>query len=167
MLRSLHGRMLIGGLLGIALGVLAHFTLAGEPALDGFIRYVTQPIGQIFLRLLFMLVIPLIFSALALGITGLGDLKSLGRIGLKTLAYTVGVSAIAVMIGLFLVNTLRPGDGLSDESRQRLLASAGQRASGLSQTATAPKAGLDLLIQIVPDNPIRSAANGDMLGVMF
>ncbi len=162
----LHTRMLIGGIAGAGAGVAA-FVLAGQdPGLETFIRYVTQPIGQIFIRLLFMLVVPLIFSALALGVAGLGDLRSLGRIGLKTLAYTVAVSAIAVFVGIFLVNTLRPGEGMSEATRSRLLAGAAQRASVLG-SGSAPKTGLDMIIQIVPDNPVRAAANGDMLGVMF
>ncbi|MDZ4804111.1 MAG: dicarboxylate/amino acid:cation symporter [Candidatus Eisenbacteria bacterium] len=159
--------MLVGGLLGVTIGVAAHVTLAGNPGLDAFIRNVSQPVGQIFLRLLFMLVVPLIVSALALGIAGLNDLSSLGRVGLKTLAYTVVVSAIAVVIGIGLVNVLRPGDGLPPAAREKLLAGAAERASGLSTTVTAPKTGVDLLVQIVPDNPIKAAANGDMLGVMF
>src|SRR6186997_3219193 len=95
---SLTARMGLGLLAGIGLGTLAHFVAGGSPALDGFVRYVTEPAGKIFLRLLFLLVIPLIVSALALGVAGLGDVRRLGRIGLKTLAYTVVVSAIAVLI---------------------------------------------------------------------
>lgn len=159
--------MLLGGVAGVTLGVAAHMTLAGNPGLDAFIKNVSQPVGQVFLRLLFMLVIPLIVSALSLGIAGLSDLSSLGRVGGKTLAYTVVVSAIAVVIGIGLVNLLRPGDGLPPAARERLLAGAAERASGLSTTVTAPKSGVDLLVQIVPDNPIKAAANGDMLGVMF
>ena len=101
----LHTRMLIGMAVGVALGLAAHATLAGDPRLAFVLAYVAQPVGKVFLRLLFMLVVPLLFSALVLGITGLGDLRSLGRVGLKTLAYTVGVSAIAVVLGLTLVNT--------------------------------------------------------------
>jgi Na+/H+-dicarboxylate symporter len=173
--------MLIGGLVGIGGGLLAHFlagpppavapgapaaTGSGSPLLDGFIHYVTQPIGQVFLRLLFMLVLPLIFTALALGVAGLGDVRSLGRVGVKTLLYTVVVSAIAVVIGLTLVNLLRPGDGISEATRARLAAGAGERAATITGGA-APKTGLDLLVQIVPDNPIKAAANGEMLAWMF
>ncbi len=158
--------MILGLVAGAASGVACFVLFGGDPRLATFIRLVTQPAGQIFLRLLFMLVIPLIVSALALGVTGLGDLKSLGRIGLKTLAYTVVVSAIAVGIGVTLVNVLRPGEGMSDAMRARLTAGAAERAAGLA-SATAPKTGLDLIVQIVPDNPLKAAANGDMLGVMF
>src|SRR4029077_2975288 len=132
----------------------------------GFVRYVTGPIGQIFLRLLFMLVVPLIFSALVLGVAGMGDPRSLGRIGVKTLVYTVVVSAIAVLIGITLVNVLRPGEGISPELKARLTQGAAERAAAVSG-GEAPKAGIDLLIEIVPRNPIKAAADGDMLGVMF
>jgi DAACS family dicarboxylate/amino acid:cation (Na+ or H+) symporter len=162
----LHSRVLLGGLVGAGAGVACHLALGDDPRLAALVRYATQPAGQIFLRLLFMLVVPLIVSALAMGIVGLGDLRTLGRVGLKTLAYTVAVSSIAVFIGVALVNWLRPGGDLSDALRERLVEGAGERAAGLA-SATAPKAGLDLLVQIVPDNPIRAAANGDMLAVMF
>ena len=158
--------MLIGAFTGAALGVAAFLLFGQDPRLAWVIRYFTQPAGQIFLRLLFMLIIPLVFSALVLGVVGLGDVRRLGRIGLKTLIYTIFVSSIAVGIGIFLVNVLRPGEGMSEAAKARLLEGAAQRASILS-TATAPKTGMDLLIQIVPDNPIKAAVNGDLLAVMF
>jgi DAACS family dicarboxylate/amino acid:cation (Na+ or H+) symporter len=162
----LHTRILIGGLLGVIGGIAAHFMLGDDPSLASFIKYVTQPIGTIFLRLLFMLVIPLIFSALVLGVAGMGDPRSLGRIGLKSLVYTVAVSAIAVMLGVTLVNVLQPGAGISPELKARLVAGAADRAAGLAK-ATAPATGMDLITQIVPANPIKAAADGDMIGVMF
>lgn len=163
----LHTRILIGGLLGAAAGVTAHYLFgADNPTLQGFVRYVTGPIGQIFLRLLFMLVVPLIFSALVLGVAGMGDPRSLGRIGVKTLVYTVVVSAIAVLIGITLVNVLRPGEGISPELKARLTQGAAERAAAVAG-GEAPKTGIDLLIEIVPRNPIKAAADGDMLGVMF
>jgi len=163
---AIHTRMLLGLAAGVVSGIAAFLLVGDSPALAAFIRYVTQPAGQIFLRLLFMLVVPLIFSALALGVAGLGDLRSLGRIGLKTLAYTVVVSAIAVLLGIVLVNTLHPGRGMSEETRARLTAGAAERAAAVTG-GTAPKTGIDLLVQIVPDNPLRAAAGGDMLAVMF
>jgi DAACS family dicarboxylate/amino acid:cation (Na+ or H+) symporter len=171
----LHTRILIGGLLGAAAGVVAHLVLAAPaepggitPGLERFIHVVTGPIGQIFLRLLFMLVVPLIFSALVLGVVEMGDPRRLGRVGFKTLLYTVVISAIAVLIGVTLVNVLQPGAGISPELKARLTAGAAERAAAMSSTtAAAPKTGIDLLIQIVPNNPVKSAAEGDMLGLMF
>src|SRR5262245_54393000 len=131
-------RMVLGVVAGAVSGLASRLVLGGDARLDAFIRYVSQPVGQVFLRLLFMLVVPLVFSALALGVAGLGDLRSLGRIGLKTLAYTVFVSAIAVLIGLALVMLLRPGEGLSEETRRRVLAGAAERAAAIT-SAPAPK----------------------------
>jgi DAACS family dicarboxylate/amino acid:cation (Na+ or H+) symporter len=169
----LHTRILLGGLLGAAAGIVAHLAFASPadpggiaPALHRFIQVVTGPIGQVFLRLLFMLVVPLIFSALVLGVVEMGDPRRLGRVGLKTLLYTAVVSAIAVLIGITLVNVLQPGAGISPELKARLTAGAAERASALA-SAAAPKTGIDLLTQIVPNNPVKSAAEGDMLGVMF
>jgi len=169
----LHTKILIGGLVGVAGGILAHFLLGDDPGLAAFIRYVTLPVGQIFLRLLFMLVIPLIFSALVLGVAGMGDLRHLGRVGLKALLYTVVVSAIAVLIGVTAVNVFRPGEGLSPELKARLAASALQKTAAPAApgpAAAAPaaeKSPIDLLVEIVPRNPVKAAADGDFLALMF
>jgi Na+/H+-dicarboxylate symporter len=162
----LHTRILIGGIIGVVAGVLAHFLLGDDPGLATFIRYVTNPIGQIFLRLLFMLVLPLIFSALVLGVAGMGDPRSLGRIGLKTLAYTAIVSAIAVMIGVSLVNIFRPGEGLSPEIKARLAEGAASRTPA-PVAAPEEKTAVDLIVGIVPRNPVQAAAEGDFLAIMF
>ncbi|HEY7213562.1 MAG TPA: dicarboxylate/amino acid:cation symporter [Thermoanaerobaculia bacterium] len=170
----LHTKILIGGLLGVAGGILAHFLLGDDPGLAAFIQYVTLPVGQIFLRLLFMLVIPLIFSALVLGVAGMGDPRHLGRIGFKALAYTVVVSAIAVLLGVTLVNVFRPGEGLSPDLKARLAASALQKTAAPAAAPAAPgavpaaeKSPVDLLVEIVPRNPVKAAADGDFLAVMF
>src|SRR5262245_50787103 len=113
---ALHARMFIGFAAGTLGGVAAHAVVQRWPqnqdGLDALIEWVTYPVGQIFLRLLLMLVVPLVFAALALGAAGLGDLRRLGRVGLGTLAYTVAVSALAVLLGVMLVNALRPGEGV-------------------------------------------------------
>jgi DAACS family dicarboxylate/amino acid:cation (Na+ or H+) symporter len=166
MKRSGHTAILVGAVLGAAAGSVAHLAFAGRPALDAAVRYGSQPVGQVFLRLLFMLVIPLSFSALTLGVAGLGDLRHLGRVGLRTLLLTAAVSAVAVVLGITLVNLVEPGAGMTPELRERLTAGAAERAAAVTG-GTAPKTGLDLLVQIVPDNPVRAAANGDMLAVMF
>ena len=106
----LHVKVLIGFLLGAGLGLLVHFQgLEGSPVVTGLMAYLTKPFGQIFLNLLFMLVIPLMFSALVLGVAELGDIASLGRLGWKTLIYTAVVTGIAVGIGLLMVNLIQPG----------------------------------------------------------
>ena len=164
----LHLKMLLGFAVGIAAGVAAHMLAFEQPWLTIFIEWVTRPVGQIFLRLLFMLVIPLLFSALVLGVAELGDLRKLGRIGWKTLGYTVVISSLAVLIGVGLVNVIRPGDGIDAATRTELLQGAGERAAAItSNSAAAPATGVQLLVNIVPDNIIKAAANNDIIGVMF
>jgi DAACS family dicarboxylate/amino acid:cation (Na+ or H+) symporter len=156
-----HKRLLLGFVLGAGLGLLASLVLGpGSPTLDFVVRYVSEPIGKIFIRALLMLVIPIIFSALVVGVAEL-DLRQLGRLGLRTLGYTVLISTIAVMIGLGLTNLFQPGSGMSRE----FLA----QASSSVPTAAAPAASsaLDLIVAIVPNNPIQAAANGDMIGFIF
>jgi DAACS family dicarboxylate/amino acid:cation (Na+ or H+) symporter len=159
--------MLAGLVIGAALGVVSHLVWRDHPGLQWFIANVSDPAGKVFLRLLFMLVIPLIFSALTLGVAGVGDMRSLGRIGLKTLAYTVSVSLVAVVIGLVLVNVLRPGAGLPPELRETLREQASRGSALMPKAGDLPRGGLELIVGIVPDNPVRAMANGDMLAVMF
>jgi DAACS family dicarboxylate/amino acid:cation (Na+ or H+) symporter len=156
-------RMLAGLALGVLLGVVAHMAWGDAPALQQFVKLVTEPAGKIFLRLLFVLVLPLIVSALALGVSGLGDLRSLGRIGAKTLAYTVVVSTIAVLIGVGMVNLMRPGSGLSPDLRARLLVQASAAPAPAPGTSAT---GVDFLVALVPGNVVRAMADGDMLAVM-
>jgi Na+/H+-dicarboxylate symporter len=158
-------RMLIGLATGVVLGVIANLAFGDSPALAWVIRHVTEPAGKIFLRLLFMLVIPLILSALALGVSGLGDVRRLGRIGLKTLAYTVVVSTVAVLIGVGMVNLFHPGSGLSPELRQRLSAQA-SAAPAPAAPAAAGNTGVDFLVGLVPNNIVKAMGDGDMLAVM-
>jgi DAACS family dicarboxylate/amino acid:cation (Na+ or H+) symporter len=157
------GPMLAGLVGGLALGIAAHASFPDAPALAAFVDGVTQPIGTVFLRLLFMLVVPLVVSALALGVAGLGDVRALGRIGMRTLVYTVAVSSISVVLGVGLVNLVRPGDGISPELRERLT----ERAAS-APAVTPPKAGMgaDFFVNLVPANPVRAMADGDMLAVM-
>lgn len=164
---SLHTRMAIGLIGGVVLGMASFFIFGDGEGLKTFIKYVTQPIGQIFIRLLFMLVIPLIFAALALGVAGIGDPRRLGRVGLKMFVYTLVVSAIAVVIGIGLVNLFQPGGGMSDDMKARLLEGAGERAAAITSRVDTGKQGIDFLVKIVPDNPIRSMVDMDMLAVMF
>jgi DAACS family dicarboxylate/amino acid:cation (Na+ or H+) symporter len=155
--------MLTGLVAGAALGVAAHVSMRDSPVLDAFIGNLTEPAGQIFLRLLFMLVIPLVVSALALGVAGLGEVGRLGRVGLRTLAYTVAVSSIAVLLGVGLVNLVRPGEGLTPELKERLA----RRAGALPQpSATGSATGVDFVVELVPRNVVKAMADGDMLAVM-
>ncbi len=130
------------------------------------VQYVSQPAGQLFLRLLSMLVIPIVFSGLVVGIASAGDVRQLGRIGLATFGYALLLSTTAVVLGLTLVNLLEPGSGFPSDIRSTLLATAGNRAAGLTAVPAADF-GWNLLLQVIPDNPVRALANGDILAVIF
>jgi Na+/H+-dicarboxylate symporter len=165
--KSLQTQMLTGFLIGLVLGLIVHATAGGAAWVETVTTYVTQPIGQIFLRLLFMLVIPLLFSALVVGIAEMGDIGALKRAGLRTLLFTVLLSGIAVVIALAVVNLLRPGDGVDPATAQALLANAGDGANAILSGGATQKSGMDQLIGIVPSNVIRAAADNDILAVMF
>jgi DAACS family dicarboxylate/amino acid:cation (Na+ or H+) symporter len=155
-----HRKLLIGIVLGAGAGLLANTLAHDAPALTRVVEYVAQPLGQIFLRLLFMLVVPLLFSALVMGVCEL-DLSSLGRIGARTLGYTVVVSTIAVVIGLTTVNLFQPGAGLPESIR-----AMARGGSIPAAAAPANTSAVGLLVGIIPDNPIKAAATGDMIGLM-
>jgi DAACS family dicarboxylate/amino acid:cation (Na+ or H+) symporter len=123
-----------------------------------------------------MAVIPLIFSALALGVAELGDVRQLGRIGAKTLAFTLVISSISVVIGVGLVNIVRPGEGLTDVERQSLMSTiSSQGAQTTVQKAAEAKTVIQTLIDIIPKNPLADAVGafdenyrgGGILALMF
>jgi dicarboxylate/amino acid:cation (Na+ or H+) symporter, DAACS family len=152
--------MLVGMLVGLLLGLAAHWLAPEALWVSWIATNLAAPLGQVFLRLLFMLVIPLILSALVVGIAGI-DLHQLGRLGVRTLGYAVGVSAIAALIGLTLVNLVKPGAGPAGEALRAMgAATAKPVATG------APASAVDLIVAMVPDNPVKAAASGDMIGVI-
>jgi dicarboxylate/amino acid:cation (Na+ or H+) symporter, DAACS family len=110
--------MLLSMALAIGLGVLVQLVPALKPASEWIIEQIAGPLGQLFLRALFMLVVPLLFSGLVVGIAEL-DLRRLGRIGARTLFYTVLASTVSVVIGLLLVNIVQPGAGATGDFKGR------------------------------------------------
>lgn len=164
----LHWKMAIGFAVGLLLGLFVHYVAGGDaPWVQWLTTYVTQPAGQLFLRLIFMLIIPLLFSALVVGVTEMGDIRALGRIGWRMLAYTVIVSSIAVVIGLVLVNWLQPGAGVDPALAQQLLAEGSARAQEIVAGSKQQPGGLGMLLSIVPDNVVKAAAENTILAVMF
>ena len=153
--------MVVGLVLGAALGLLSSRFLAGTELLDGVVRYGTEPVGRIFLRLLFMLVIPLLVSAIVLGIASI-DFKQLGRLGLRLLGYTVVVSGVAVGLGVTLVALIGPGRGVD---RAALVAAQGNSNIAAAETSLS-MSPVELIVGMVPDNPLRAAASGDMLALI-
>jgi Na+/H+-dicarboxylate symporter len=164
---KLQWRILIGFVLGTVTGLAVYSLAPGAPWIDWLVTYVTGPIGQIFLRLLFMLVIPLLFSALVVGIAEMGEVRQLRNVGLRTLLYTVVVSSIAVVISLAAVNLLRPGDGVDPAAARELLAKGGEGAAGIVEASSKSEAGVNAVLAIVPNNVIAAMSANDILAVMF
>ena len=171
----LHTKILIGLVAGAVIGGTLNSILgAGAPQLTFLADHITNPIGQIFLRLLLLLVIPLVFSSLTLGVAGLGDLRSIGRIGVKSLVYTLIVSAISVVIGLTLANTIKPGKRVSADVAARLEKQYGKDAQERVGSATSAAKSTDtpllkVVKTIIPTNIFYSVGREtpDMLGLMF
>ena len=165
----LHWKMFIGFGLGLVLGLVVHLTSGADAEwVKTFTAYVTTPFSKVFLSLIFMLIVPLLFSALVVGIAEMGDIRALGRIGWKTLGYTVVLSSIAVLIGLLLVNWLKPGAGVDPALAQTLITENAERAKEIVASVDTQPRGMDMLLSIVPDNVISAASsNGSILAVMF
>ena len=165
---DLQWQMLIGFIVGLAAGLIVYATQRDAAWVEFVTTYITQPIGQIFLRLLFMLVIPLLFSALVVGISEMGEVRSLKRVGLRTLAYTVIVSSIAVAVSLITVNLLKPGAGVDRAAAEQMLADSSGRAGEIVQTSAEQPSGIDAFVNIIPNNLIEAAgSNSAILSVMF
>lgn len=164
---GLQWRILIGFVAGLVAGLLAYSFAADADWVDTLIIYVTNPIGQLFLRLLFMLVIPLLFSALVVGIAEMGEIRALKKVGVTTLVYTVVVSSIAVGVSLAAVNLLRPGDGVDPVAAQELLTQGGQGAAGIIERSGEAKTGVDAVLGLVPSNVVEAMSDNDILAVMF
>ena len=172
---ALHNRILIGLIVGVVAGVSLNALLGGsDPRLAWVIANITEPIGTFFLRLLLMIVIPLVFSSLVVGVAGIGDVRRLGRVGLKAFAYTLIISAISVVIGLTLANTIRPGERVDAETRagleERYGADASKRVADATK-AEGPKESvlMQVVKTIVPANPVTAVASEtpNMLHLMF
>ena len=165
---DLQWQMLIGFVVGLTAGLIAYSTQRDAAWVEAVTTYVTQPIGQVFLRLLFMLVIPLLFSALVVGISEMGEVRSLKRVGLRTLAYTVIVSTIAVAVSLAAVNLLKPGAGVDREVAAQMLADSSGRASEIVKAGAEQPSGIDAFVSIIPNNLVEvMGSNSAILSVMF
>ncbi|HKR63461.1 MAG TPA: dicarboxylate/amino acid:cation symporter [Thermoanaerobaculia bacterium] len=171
----LHTKILIGLVLGAIAGGTLNSILGNSSAnLAWIVENITDPIGQLFLRLLLLLVIPLVFSSLVIGVAGLGDLRRIGRIGVKSLVYTLIVSAISVAIGLTLANTIKPGKRIDPEIGARLAKQYSKDAkekvdSAVSSAKSTDAPLLKVVKTIVPTNVFYAVGREtpDMLGLMF
>ena len=165
----LHWKIAIGFVAGLVLGLFVHYGVGAEaPWVQSLTKYVTQPFGTLFLSLIFMLIVPLLFSALVVGVSEMGDVRSLGRIGWRTLGLTVLLSGIAVLLGLVMVNAFKPGVGVDPVHAQEMLEAGAERAQAIVKDSTEQPSGMQMLLEIVPQNVIGAASsNASILALMF
>ncbi len=179
----LHTKILIGLVIGAGLGLAVnelngrvdlneHF---GRGDIVGVTLNLAETLGRIFLRLVLMVVLPLIVSALALGVLELGDVRKLGRVGLRTLLLTLVLSCSSVVIGITLVNLIAPGRSLPEDQRKTLQERYSEKTEVATKQAKSAKPLLRMLLDIIPENPLQemvgatdgSSPGNGMLAVMF
>lgn len=148
--------------LGVVAGLIAKEIMTTPEAvarLGWWLNNVIQPVGKLFIRIIFMIVIPLIFSAIVLGVAEMGDVRKLGRVGLKSVFYTLLLTATGVMVALVVVNVFAPGKRMTQATRdtltERYVGDATEKvALGVKETPLA-----DTLLGLIPQNPLAEAVN--------
>lgn len=158
---KLHTRILAGLAAGVAAGAAAR----AVPALAAVVEWI-EPAGTIFIRLIAMVVVPLVIASLFVGVTSLGDIRRLGRIGGRTLAYFLITTVLAAAIGMTVALVAQAGTGLDPAVRDSIAGRFGATGSPAAATAAVPTF-VQTLVGMVPQNPIAAAAQGDLLAVIF
>jgi DAACS family dicarboxylate/amino acid:cation (Na+ or H+) symporter len=158
---KLHTRILIGLAAGVAVGTAAR----SVPALAAVVEWL-EPAGTIFIRLITMVVLPLVIASLFVGVTSLGDIRRLGRIGGRTLAYFLITTVLAAIIGTAVALVAGVGTGLDPAVRDSI-ASRFNPPGSQQPTVNAVPTFLQTIVAMVPQNPIAAAAQGDLLAVIF
>ncbi len=177
---ALHWQILIGLLIGATGGLIARriWPASASGSIDPTLESLTNVgdfVGKIFLRLIFMVVVPLVFSALTLGVAGIGDVRRLGRLGMRTLMMTLILSSASVAIGLTFANTVRPGARMSAAKQAELRDKYSLKDGDAVKKAEKAKSVRTALLDIIPQNPLQemvgaldgSSPGGGMLAVMF
>ena len=146
-------------LIGLILGIIVGAVFYGNPVVVSYL----QPMGDIFIRLIKMIVVPIVFSSLVVGVAGVGDIKQVGKIGGKTILYFEIVTTVAIILGLLVANLVHPGTGVNIQELSTV-----SIEKYVSTAETVSKHGfMDTFINIVPTNIFDSLAKGDLLAVIF
>ncbi|MYL44389.1 cation:dicarboxylase symporter family transporter [Virgibacillus halodenitrificans] len=149
---SLTKKILIALALGVIVGIGLSFS--SPDLFHGVNKYALEPVGQIFLNLIMMIVVPIVFVSIVLGTAGLGDPAKLGRIGMQTIVFYLVTTAIALSIGLGVGYLLEPGKaGVFD-------------TSNADYSAESPPPIMETLVNIIPSNPLEAMTSGDMLQII-
>ena len=152
---SLASQIFIGLILGIIVGAIFY----GSETVQSYL----QPLGDIFLHAIKMIVVPIIVSSIIVAIAGVGDLKSVGKLGAKSIGYFIAVTSTAIIVGLLAANIFQPGAGLNMDTMEQ------SDISKYVDTAEQQeeKSLIDTVVNIVPSNPLEAMATGDMLAIIF
>jgi Na+/H+-dicarboxylate symporter len=165
---QLYTKISIGLLLGVVVGAAVNLLGLGDSALwsDAILPFLNF-VGGAFIRAITMIVIPLVVASLITGVASLGDVRKLGRIGGKTVLYYFTTTAVAITIGLTLALLVKPGSRISPASRDALgEAFAGEAAGKIALAAEKP--GIwDVLLNMIPNNPVAAAAEGNLLPLII
>ncbi|MFC0189638.1 cation:dicarboxylate symporter family transporter [Fictibacillus aquaticus] len=146
-------------LIGLGLGIAVGAVFYGNPSVQTYL----QPIGDIFIRLIKMIVIPIVVSSLIVGVASVGDIKKLGRLGGKTILYFEIITTIAIVVGLAVANIFKPGAGINMSALTK-----GDISSYMGTTEEVQNHGFaDTFINMVPSNLFQSLAEGNMLAIIF
>lgn len=163
--KKLHWQIITGLVLGLVFGIVA-----AAQGWSAFTSAWIAPWGQIFLRLLLLIAVPLVLASLITGVASLSDMKKLSRIGGKTIAIYMATTVVALIIGLVLVNVMKPGASVPQDMREKLETTFAEQAeSGMETAARAAERGpLDPLVDMVPGNVFLAASNNrNMLQIVF
>ncbi|CAH0315332.1 cation:dicarboxylase symporter family transporter [Peribacillus sp. Bi134] len=152
---SLASQIFIGLILGIIVGAIFY----GSETAQNFL----QPFGDIFLRMIKMIVVPIIVSSLIVAVAGVGDLKSVGKLGAKSISYFVVVTMIAIAVGLISANIIQPGVGVNMDKLEQTDISTYVDTAETKQH----ESFVDTIVHIVPSNPVKAMVEGDMLAIIF
>ncbi len=159
---SLAWQILIALILGIVVGAVLH----NQPEIKySIVNNVLTPLGKIFISLIKMIVIPIVFSTLILGIAGVGSTKSLGRLGFKTILYFEIITTIAILVGLFAANIFHPGSGI--DMSQLVQTDISQYKHTTEEVQSQSHGIIQTILSLIPTNIISSMAHGEMLPVIF
>jgi Na+/H+-dicarboxylate symporter len=164
---ALHWKIIIGMVLGILFGFIMNSILGGK----GFVTDWIAPFGEIFINLLKLIAVPLILASLIKGISDLKEISKIKTMGLRTIIIYVGTTLIAIIIGLTIVNTVKPGIGMSEATIEKIKLKyendAGVKDKLVEATAQQSTGPLQPLIDIFPTNIIKSLGEAKMLQIIF
>lgn len=145
--------------IGLVLGILVGAFFYGNTSIEGYLK----PIGDTFIRLIKMIVIPIVFSSIVVGVAGVGDIKTLGKLGGKTLLYFEIVTTVAIIVGLLIGNLVHPGTGINmNELAKTNITSYVNTAETVSHHSFA-----DTFVNIVPNNIFEALSTANLLSVIF